>query len=218
MRARGLNRINTTLPVENSLAAFEYALAQGCDGFEFDIRQTRDGRDVIWHDADFNGKQIVDTNYSDLTDRGGNPLATFPDVLAAFGSRAYLDIELKTSGSEEAIVAALKANPPQQGYFFSSFQPDILLHLHTIDSSLRLGFLCEDRQSMSVWKDLPVQTFLPRHDLIELPVIEEVHNAGRQIMTWTVNSPSRMRQLAAWGIDGLISDDPQLLYQTFHIA
>jgi glycerophosphoryl diester phosphodiesterase len=218
VRARGLNRINANLPVENSLAAFEYALAQGCDGFEFDIRQTRDGRDVIWHDADFRGKQIADTNCADLTDHGGNRLASFPEVLARFGSRAYLDIELKTSGSEEAIVAALKANPPQRGYIFSSFLPDILLRLHDVDGTLPLGLLCEDKQAMNSWRELPVQVFLPRHDLIESGLIEEMHSAGRQVMTWTVNSPRRMRQLAEWGIDGLISDDPQSLYQTFHIA
>ena len=34
-------------------------------------------------------------------------------------------------------------------------------------------------------------------------------------MTWTVNDARRMRQLAEWGIDGIISDDPRLLYQTF---
>lgn len=218
VRAHGLNRVSTNLPVENSLAAFEYALSHGCDGFEFDIRQTRDGRNVIWHDADYCGRQIDSTNYADLVDLGGNRPAEFEAVLAQFSHRAYLDIELKTSGVEEAIVAALKASPPQRGYFFSSFHPEILLCLRNLDSSLPLGFLCESKQAMNAWKFLPVKTFLPRHDLIESHLVDEVRNAGRQIMTWTVNSPSQMRQLAEWGIDGLISDDPQLLYQTFHIA
>jgi glycerophosphoryl diester phosphodiesterase len=204
--------------IENSLAAFEYALNRGCEGYEFDVRHTRDHRNVIWHDPDYRGRQIAAADYADLVDRGGNLPATFEAVLAQFGHRAYLDIELKISGAEEAIVAALKSNPPQGGFIFSSFLQEILLRLHHLDGSLPLGLLCEDRDTISAWKELPLQAFLPRHDLIERRLVDQVHHAGRQIMTWTVNSPGRMRQLAEWGIDGLISDDPQLLYQTFHIA
>jgi glycerophosphoryl diester phosphodiesterase len=202
--------------VENSLAAFEYAITEGCDGFELDVRRTRDGHNVIWHDPDWNGQQIAVTKHQDLVDRGGGRLATFDDVLAQFSPRAYLDIELKTSGAEEGIVTGLKVHPPQRGFVISSFYPDVLLAVRRCDSSLPLGFLCDRREHMGAWRDLPARAFLPRHDLIEPRLIEEVHSAGRQIMTWTVNSPRRMRRLAEWGIDGLISDGPQLLYQSFH--
>jgi len=202
--------------VENSLAAFEDALSKGCDGFEFDVRRTLDGSNVIWHDLKYSGRQIPQTKYADLVDRFGNHLATFDEVLAQFSHRAYLDIELKTSGAEEAMVAAVKASPPQRGYIFSSFFPDILERLHNLDSSLPLGFLGESADAFDAWRDFPVQAFLPRRDLIDSRLIEAVHKAGQQIITWTVNSSHQMRQLAEWGIDGLISDDPQLLYQTFH--
>jgi glycerophosphoryl diester phosphodiesterase len=202
--------------VENSLAAFEYALSQGCEGLEFDVRQTRDGRNVIWHDPDYNRKQIAVTNYAALVDRDGKCPTTLEAVLAQFGQRAYLDIELKTPGAEETIVAALKASPPPRGYLISSFFPEILTRLHDFDGTIPLGFLCERREHVNAWRDMTVEAFLPRYDLIEEPLIEEVHDIGRKIMTWTVNSPRQMRQLAGWGIDGLISDDPQLLYQTFH--
>jgi glycerophosphoryl diester phosphodiesterase len=150
-----------------------------------------------------------------LVDRGGNLLATLEDVLAQFNA-AYLDIELKTSGSEESIVAALKANLPQRGYIVSSFFPNTLERVHGLDSSVPLGFLCERQKHIAAWRDLAAGAFLPRYDLVKESLIEEVHDAGRQVMTWTVNSSRQMRRLADWGIDGLISDDPQLLYQTFH--
>lgn len=202
--------------VENSLAAFEDALSKGCDGFEFDVRRTLDGSNVIWHDPNYSGRQIPQTKYADLVDRFGNHLATLDEVLAQFSHRAYLDIEVKTSGAEEAMVAAVKASPPQRGYLVSSFFPDILERLHNLDSSLPLGFLGESAAAFDAWGDFPVQALLPRRDLIDSRLIEAVHKAGRQIITWTVNSSHQMRRLAEWGIDGLISDDPQLLYQTFH--
>jgi glycerophosphoryl diester phosphodiesterase len=202
--------------IENSLAAFEYALSQGCDGCELDVRQTRDGHNVVWHDPDYDGKQIDATNYAQLVDRRGNRLATFDEALEQFSCGAYLDIELKTSGAEEAIAAALKDKPPKQRFVITSFYPDILLRVHDLDASLPLGFLCERREHIGAWRDMPVVAFLPRHDLIDGALIDEVHTTGRQIMTWTVNSSRHMRRLAEWGVDGLISDDPRLLYQTFH--
>ena len=203
---------------ENSAAAFEYALSQGCDGFEFDVRHTRDGQNVLWHDPDWNGKRIASSNYSDLVDRDGSRLAVLDEVLAQFGQRAYLDIELKVPGNEKSIVFALHAGPPQHGFIVSSFLPDILLYLRELDSNLPLGFICDRQDALNVWRELPVEVILPRKDFVRPTLIDEVHQRGRRIMTWTVNSSRQMRQLAAWGIDGLISDDPQLLCQTFHTA
>jgi glycerophosphoryl diester phosphodiesterase len=215
-RISSLTRHNSDLPVENSLAAFEYALSQGCDGFEFDVRQTRDGRDVIWHDSDWNRLPIAATDYARLTGPKGDSLPTLDDVLQQFGHRAFLDIELKVRGAEISVVEALRAVPPQRGYMLSSFLPDTLIRLHNIDSSLPLGYICERDYALPVWRNIPIQTILPRYGLVQQELIDEAHRLGRQVATWTVNSENQMLQLAEWGIDGLISDDPALLYRTFH--
>ncbi len=204
--------------LENSLAAFEYALASGCDGFEFDVRHTRDERNVLWHDPDCNGRQIATTDYSALMDRNGSPLATLEDVLRQLGGRAYLDIELKVSGGEEAVISALRATPPQRGFIVSSFYPEILARLRELDSDLPLGFICDREYALDAWADIPAQVILPRHDLLRPQLVNDVHSSGRRIMAWTVNQPDQMRRVAQVGVDGVISDFPELLYQTFHSA
>lgn len=215
VRDRGFKRL-ADHPAENSLSAFEYALSHGCDGFEFDVRRTRDGRNVLWHDPEWNGQQIATTNCADLVSRNGHRLACLEDVLEQFGPRAYLDIELKEPGGEDRILAALKATPPQNGFMVSSFLPEVLLRMREFDRTMPLGFICDRDEAMAIWRQLPIKVFLPRHDMVTAQLVEEAHRCGLEIMTWTVNSSRQMRQLADWGVDGIISDIPELLYQTFH--
>ncbi len=216
VRALGLRRLTAGLPEENSLRAFEYALAHGCDGFEFDVRHTRDGHNVLWHDPERQDLEIAATDYACLTDRTGIGLTLFEDVLQQFANRAYLDIELKVAGSEQAVVAALRATPPSRGMIVSSFVPGVLERLRELAPELPLGFICDRDDALSRWRDLPIQVLLPHFSLVQRSLIAAAHQRGLQIMTWTVNDARRMRELAEWGIDGLISDDPQLLHQTFH--
>ena len=198
------------------MAAFEFALDHGCDGFEFDVRHTRDGRNVLWHDAGWNGRDIASTDYLDLTDRNGDRLACLEDVIEKFGTRAYLDIEIKVSGHEESVIAAVRANPPQRGFMVSSFLPEVILQLHEMADELPLGFICDRGDVLSLWRELPISVLLPHYPLVQPALALDVHQRGLQIMTWTVNEKRRMLQLADQCIDGLISDDPHLLYQTFH--
>ncbi|HET7536557.1 MAG TPA: glycerophosphodiester phosphodiesterase family protein, partial [Candidatus Didemnitutus sp.] len=41
--------------------------------------------------------------------------------------------------------------------------------------------------------------------------LHHFHSRGYAVWTWTVNEPARMRTLAGWGIDGILSDNPALL-------
>lgn len=204
------------LPTENSLAALEYAIAAGCDGFEFDVRYTRDGSNVLWHDPDWQGLPLASSDAAVLTGQNGTRLAVLEDVLKRFSNRAYLDIELKVLGNEESVIEALQRTPPQKGFLVSSFYPEILTRLRALDSALPLGFIFDRNEATAVWRVLPIRVLLPRHDFLSPALVDEAHARGLQIMTWTVNDPARMGQLAQWGIDGIISDDPKLLYQTFH--
>lgn len=220
--ARPLSRVKlgtraSTTPDENTLAAFEYALMHGCDGFEFDVRVTRDERLVLCHDASFGGRKIATSLFDSLRSRCDASLACLEDVLVAFGDRAYLDIEIKVSGGEELIVNALRSNKPQR-FLLSSFLPEVLRRFHQLDASLPLGYICDRPADMRTWQELPIQVFLPQYELVSEKLIREVHSRRMQIFTWTVNQKKDMQRLAAWGIDGLISDDPTLLSQTFRIV
>ena len=104
----------------------------------------------------------------------------------------------------------------KHGFIVSSFFPDVLSRMRALDGAVPLGFICDRDEAMAIWRELPIQVFLPCHDMVTKLLVDEVHRRGRAIMTWTVNSDQQMLQLAEWGIDGLISDVPELLYQTFH--
>ncbi len=205
----------SSLPPENTLAAFDYALANGCDGFEFDVRYTRDRRSVLCHDADLNQQEVAATEYAGLERRCDYPLASLEDVLQRFGRTAYLDIELKVPGHEEAVVEALRATPPQREYVVSSFLADVLLRLHDLDASVPLGYLCEQAEDVARWTTLPIAALIPRYSLVSPQLIDEVHASEVKLLTWTVNVAQDMLRLANWGVDGIISDDPRLLARTF---
>jgi glycerophosphoryl diester phosphodiesterase len=211
-----LGRRAATIPPENTLACFEYALAHGCDGFEFDVRITRDGRLVLCHNARLGGRTVATSSYESLGSGFDETLPCLEDVLATFADRAYLDIEVKVPGGEELVLAALRCSMPQH-YLLSSFLPEVLLRFHQLDPSLPLGYICERSEDVRTWQELPIQVFLPQCELVSEKLVEEVHSRGMQIFTWTVNRKQDMQRLAVWGIDGLISDDPTLLSQTFGI-
>src|SRR5579862_679218 len=190
-RTTGVRRRN--IPPENTIAAFDYALAHGADGFEFDVRSTRDNRLILCHDPRLMSKEVA------LTDFGafGDPRPPcLEEVLARFAKTAYLDIELKVNGNEEGVIAALRANPPQRGYVVSSFLPEVLLRLHQLDASLPPGFICDKREHAGRWRELPIVAFFPHHSLVSRELIDEVHARKLKLLAWTVNRPSDMRRLA----------------------
>ncbi len=211
----GLRWRKPELPPENTLAAFDYALEHGCDGFEFDVRYSRDRRSILHHDPKLKGREVAVTDHAPLERRIGYKLPSLEDVLALFGATAWLDIELKVAGEEEAIAAALRAHPPQRGFVVSSFLPEVLLRLREIDPSLPLGYLCEHKEDAQLWSGLPITHFLPHSSLVSESLVEEAHRRKMKLFTWTVNVGEELLRLAGWGVDGLISDDPRLLSQTF---
>jgi glycerophosphoryl diester phosphodiesterase len=203
------------VPPENTFASFEYALASGCDGFEFDVRATRDGKLAICHNAWVRGYKVGASSFESLCSRCQTIFPCLQDVLRDFGNRAYLDIEVKVSGCETEVVEAIRENRPISAYMVSSFLPQLLRHIHHLDRSVPLGYVCNRAANLPIWRELPIQVFLPHHLLITRDLVERVHERGIQVYAWTVNRDQELRQFAEWGVDGLISDDPKLLHRVF---
>ena len=193
---------------ENTLASFDVALASGCDGFEFDVRLAADGHAVVFHDAKFHRSEIARSSAKELK------LPLLREVLARYQTTAFLDIELKVPGLERITVDLLRRYAPARGFVVSSFLPDVLEAIHGLDATMPLGLICETRIQLSHWLQLPVEYVIPHSVLVRQELVAEIKAAGKKILVWTVNVPADMRRFSKLGVDGIISDDPELLATT----
>jgi glycerophosphoryl diester phosphodiesterase len=162
---------------------------------------------VICHDPVIADLDIARTPAKSL----GMPV--LEEVLQRFCPRAFLDIELKVTGLETLLIKALRKYPPQKGYVVSSFLPEVLNAVQDLDASILLGFLC-DRKNQVPPPALPIAWVIPNVKLTSRELVDEFHASARKIMVWTVNDAAKMHQLAAWGVDAIISDETQLLVQS----
>ena len=196
---------------ENTVASFDLALQHGCDGFEFDVRCTRDGTAIVCHDSEVEKIEIAGAIRSELPQ-----LALLEDVAERYRERAFLDIELKVPGLEDKVIAALERHIPERGFVVSSFFAEVLLELRSRNASIPLGLIADRRHELVRWKDLPVQWVIPHYRLTTKELIGEIHSAGKKAGVWTVNEPEAMRRFADWGADAIISDNTQLLVATLN--
>jgi glycerophosphoryl diester phosphodiesterase len=194
---------------ENTLPSFDRALADGCDGFEFDVRLAADGSAVVCHDPQSAGVEIAQARAEQLS-----ALPRLEDVLARYHGRAFLDVELKVARLEAIVATMLRKFPPQRGFVISSFLPEVLQQMHAQDNAIPLGLICETRAELSRWKELPVEYVIPHHKLVDAEGIAMIRDAGKKILVWTVNDAKAMLRFAQAGVDGIISDDTNLLART----
>ncbi|HXE90643.1 MAG TPA: glycerophosphodiester phosphodiesterase [Terriglobales bacterium] len=204
---------------ENTLAAFDLALAHGCDGFEFDVRRTADGEAVVVHDATVAGMEVAATAYEQLRQAVGGKEGppTLEQVLARYAARAVLDIEVKVRGLEERVARLLRQYPPQREYVISSFQPEVLVALRLQQADLPLGYISDRAYALVAWPKLPVQYVMLHLDLLTQKRLEKLQVAGKKVFVWTVNETRDMVRLAEAGVDAIISDDTELLVRTMKL-
>jgi len=189
---------------ENTFPAFDFAMSQGCDGFEFDVRLSADGQAVICHDAKTRRGSVAKYSAEELA------LPLLRDVLQRYQNSAFLDIELKVAGLEKLIIDLLGEYRPAKGYVISSFLADVLNDVNRLNSELPLGLICETASQFAEWQNLPVQFVIPHYKLARPDAIARLKSEGRKVIVWTVNSAADMLRFSK-SAEGIISDHPESL-------
>lgn len=197
---------------ENSIEAFELALAHGCDGFELDVRLSADGQAVICHDARFRHLTIASERSEMLALRGMPLLA---DVVREFGKRAFMDIELKVAGLEQITLDLLREYPADAGFVITSFLPEVLRELRRLDADIPLGLICRNEKQLSAAHQLAVDTVVLHSSLVSSEELTAFRKRGIPVLAWAANSESHMRSLVEAGVSSLIIDDTKLAVATF---
>ncbi len=220
----------------NTLAAFEKAVELGADGIEFDVHVSADGVPVVIHDFAVDGTTDGSGRVADLTlaeleelDAGstfdptfaGERIPTLEEVLQHVGSRLLLNIELKTislhdNGLERAVIARVEQHGLDDRVLLSSFNPLSLRRARRIAPHVPVGFLYGPglpgplRQA---WLALapPHAARHPEHEMVDAHYIAWARRRGYQVNVWTVDDPDEMRRLIGLGVDGIITNVPDVL-------
>ncbi|MFD3005904.1 glycerophosphodiester phosphodiesterase [Thermus tengchongensis] len=194
--------------VENTLEAFRQALEAGLDGFELDVHLTRDGVLVVHHDFTLGGIPLSGLSSRELPAY----VPTLEEVLRTF-PEAWINVELKslppeTDGREQALARLLDRYPSDR-IWVSSFDPLALVRLKRLGVG-PLGLLYEHEEAEALAPCLGVEWVHPEASLLSEAKVRELRTRYR-VLAWTVNRRQQAQELAAWGVDALVTDFPGVL-------
>lgn len=214
---------------ENTLSAFENAIEIGADMIELDVQLTRDGQVVVFHDNDLlriTGCEgaVADYSLEELKqmDAGiwfapgfeGEKIPTLAEALELVrDSDLTVYLELKdigdVEGFEEAVLEVVREYDMQDRCLMASFQYEYLKHFKELDENIRT-LLNTSSGSLALAEDFPADYYGLYEEMVTADLVEAVHNAGSLAYVWTVNTPVQMRNAAAMGVDGIVTNVPGL--------
>lgn len=225
---------------ENTLASFEEAIRIGARIVELDVRLTSDGVPVVMHDpavdrttdgsGDVNALMLGEIRRLDAgTPELPQPVPTLAEVLELASGRTAVVLEMKglpgdrgyDVESRDALVRATHAELER-----SAFVGPVLI------VSFDVGAVGMSRE---IGPDVPTGLLsieaVPPRDALELAVkaghemvlpgtrslipagpafVEDAHEAGIRVGTWTVDDPDTVAMLLSWGVDAIASNDPAM--------
>ena len=230
------HRCGGALAPENTLAGLGIAARLGCVAVEFDAMLSADGVPLLIHDETLDRTAGVPGSVAEMpadallaTDVGsvfhpafrGETIPRLIDALArcrALGLAANLEIKPATGVEIETgrVVGELLASMAPEDrpvLLLSSFSADALRIAAGCVPEIPRAFLVEalDDTAIDTALALGCQSLnLSRQGLLAAHVAA-VKKAGLRCLVYTVNQPDEARRLAAWGVDGVFSDRPDLL-------
>jgi glycerophosphoryl diester phosphodiesterase len=224
---------------ENTLAAFHRAVREGFGYLELDVHASRDGVPIVHHDSlldrttDGTGPIAARTaaELAGVRVRGREPLPRLEQVLAELPS-TRITVELKSGTAVAPVLELLARTDSWHRVCLGSY------HDGWLDRARRLAGprLCTSLGQASAfglrsraWLDtlpwpgprLPGPPVignlaqLPRRfgrlTVVDAALLRAAHTSGREVHVWTVNAPAEMAELLDLGVDGILSDRPDLL-------
>ena len=224
------------------MTAFAGAVEVGYRYIETDVRVTRDGVVVVFHDADLdrttNGTgKIADWDWEDLrhldagwsfgADDGyphrgtGVGIPRLDDVFATW-PELYVNIDLKAPRSEWAVAEAITRAGRRSSTLIGSFHDRRIAKFRRITRN-EIATSAGPAAAVAAWAASRSRRRLVRKvDAYQLPFdargarldrkfVAAAHAAGAQVHAWTVNAAADMSRLLDLGVDGIITDRPDIL-------
>lgn len=205
---------------ENTVEAFSEAARIGADMVELDVRRTADGALAIRHDATLpDGRVLKDVRAADLPE-------WLPDLGAALDACVGMEVNIEIKNwpadvdfdADDAVAARVVDVVTARGWrervLVSSFNLTTIDRVRAIDAGIASGWLTgaafDARVAVEEAAARGHGAVHPHVRAVTEEAVAAAHDAGLRVNTWTVDDPETMRRLAAWGVDGIVTNVPDV--------
>ena len=204
---------------ENTIEAFVLARELGADWVELDVRRTADGVVVVHHDAHLpDGRLLSDLTIDELPEYVPN-LAEALEACDEMG----VNIEIKSLPDDpdfdaddlvsSAVAGLVAAYLGPERSLVTSFNIHAVDSVHLVDPSIPIGYVTElwdPRQAVDRAVAHEMQHLHPYDAMVDAALVRRAHEAGLHVHVWVVDEPERMSELIEMGVDGLITNVPDV--------
>lgn len=203
---------------ENTIAAFERAVAMGADGIELDVRRTGDDRLVVHHDPRLpDGRVIREHPASDLPAH----VPLLADALDACAG-AFVNIEIKNDRGEPdfdptewvayRLSSELERRSADSRWLVSSFRFETVAACRGLMPRVRTAYLVTgvgdgDLARTAGGGHVAIHPWV---EALDASTVRSAHAAGLAVNTWTCDDPVRIAELIGWGVDGICTNVPDV--------
>jgi len=209
---RGLHR---DVP-ENTLEAFRRAIELGVDGIETDVRLSRDGLPVLFHDRLApDGREVADLTAAELSAAAGYPVPTL-DAALALSSSILWNVEIKVPAALPATLALIERLARSHRFLVTSFWHP-LVEPFTRLAGVECGLLLASRPaSFEAYAGLfphdgRIWSAVWGYEAFDPALLDQAVSLGFRSYVYGVETADEHRRLAALPLEGIITDRPHLL-------
>ena len=206
--------------LEGSKAAYIGALSQGADGFECDVRLTKDKQIICYHDSDTSRLLNIDlkiskSSYKELKQKV-DPYLLEELLDLAISNKKDLIIESKhpvpTGAMIEKLVHKLlisrNTEIKNSGIRISLISFSYLATLRNLKSGYETGYLVKNSKLIKI-NLAPVIGLSIQILRQNSGIVADQHKKGKKVFVWTVNEASDLDLCSKVGVDAVITDKPE---------
>ena len=206
---------------DNTLQSIADAIDFNIEMVEFDVRRTRDGQIVCFHDSEIDNHPLTSLSFPEVTEM--NPLIpTLEQVLRLAKGKIQVDVDLKEMGYENEVIDILLNYFEYDNFIMKSFNRQVIKRIKEIDRKVCTGLLLGKEWKPSQFVDVLKESFTgssiivdgadflsPNYKIFEMGLMAKLSKMQIPIQVWTVNDEDLLITLLRKDIYSIVTDIPE---------
>ena len=219
-----VHRGDATIYTENTIEAFKEAAILGFQYIESDLRRTKDGKIITFHDprmqritgsrANINEMTLANIRMQRLPKKERIP--TLDELLEEF-PETFFNLDLKVSGMVAEVLKKLKTHNAEDRVCLGSFSSNTIREINSMNPKINTSM---GQSQVALFRFFNIKN---DSNAIQIPVkwmgikvltkefLNTCHENGLKVHVWTINEETSMQNLINMGVDGIMTDNPSAL-------